>query len=177
VLEKGEKLEIGGSLDAASTTLRLGDDTLKKQYRSLLSFGTGIKLPDNALITKVTLKVMKQSIVGGGNPVTLFQGFMVDIMKGPFGTAALQASDFQAPASKSYGPVKVTVSGNWYITDLTIAKAYINKSSMASGITQIRLRFKLDDNDNTVANYLSLYSGNATTAANRPQLVIQYYVP
>jgi hypothetical protein len=44
------------------------------------------------------------------------------------------------------------------------------------GLTQIRLRFKLDDNNNALANYLSLYSGNAL-AANRPQLVITYYVP
>ena len=35
-----------------------------------------------------------------------------------------------------------------------------------------RLRFKLGDN-NALANYLSLYSGNAG-AANRPQWVIQY---
>jgi hypothetical protein len=36
-----------------------------------------------------------------------------------------------------------------------------------------RLRFKLGDNNNALANYLSLYSGNAG-AANRPQWVIQY---
>ena len=41
---------------------------------------------------------------------------------------------------------------------------------------RIRLRFKLDDNNNTVANYLSLYSGNAP-AASRPQLIIEYYLP
>ena len=39
------------------------------------------------------------------------------------------------------------------------------------------LRFKLDDNNNAIANYLSLYSGNATLAADRPQLVITYIVP
>jgi hypothetical protein len=43
-------------------------------------------------------------------------------------------------------------------------------------LTQIRLRFKLDDNNNNVANFLSLYSGNAG-AANRPQLIVEYYVP
>jgi len=34
----------------------------------------------------------------------------------------------------------------------------------------------LDDNNNSVANYLRLYSGNSTTSV-RPQLVVTYYVP
>jgi hypothetical protein len=59
---------------------------------------------------------------------------------------------------------------------LTAGKDYINKLTTLSGLTQIRLRFKLDDNNNTVANYISFYSGNATLA-NRPQLIIEYYVP
>lgn len=45
-----------------------------------------------------------------------------------------------------------------------------------SGLAQIRLRFKLYYNNNAIANYLSLYSGNAPTAS-KPQLIIEYYVP
>ena len=148
--------------------------TAKKQYRGILSFSTGAGLPDNAVITKVTLKVKKQGIIGGGNPVATFQGFMVDIKKGFFGTTALQTSDFQAAAHKTYGPFMTALGGGWYSIDLTPGKGYINKLSTLSGLTQIRLRFKLDDNNNTVANYLSLYSGNAP-AASRPQLIIEYY--
>jgi hypothetical protein len=37
-------------------------------------------------------------------------------------------------------------------------------------------RFKLDDNNNTTANFLSLYSGNAG-AKNRPQLIVEYFIP
>ncbi|MBI3153480.1 MAG: hypothetical protein HYZ21_15210, partial [Chloroflexi bacterium] len=44
------------------------------------------------------------------------------------------------------------------------------------GLTQIRLRFKLDDNNNAIANYLSLFSGNAPLAS-RPQLIIEYHLP
>jgi len=62
------------------------------------------------------------------------------------------------------------------MTDLTTIKDHINKGSAYSGLTQIRLRFYLDDNNNTTANYLSLYSGNAG-ASYRPQLVIEYYEP
>ncbi len=176
-LESSETSKKGGTLDAKAITLRLGDDAVKKQYRSILSFSTGASLPDNAVITKVTLNIKKQKVIGGGNPLTTFQGFMVDVKKGIFGTAALQAGDFQTRASKSYGPFKPGLASGWYSIDLTAGSAYINKLSTASGLTQIRLRFKLDDNNNAKANYLSLHSGNAKTAANRPQLIVEYYVP
>jgi hypothetical protein len=179
ILEASETSDTGGTLDATSTTVRLGDDAAKKQYRAILSFSTA-GLPDNAVITKVTLKVKQQGIVGGGNPLTAFQGFMVDIKRGTFGAPALQAGDFQAPlgaAGKTYGPFKPALVDGWYSINLTAGKAYINKSTTASGLTQLRLRFKLDDNNNAVANYLSLYSGNIIPIANRPQLNIEYYVP
>jgi Leucine-rich repeat (LRR) protein len=175
-LESTETGNAGSSLNTTATTFRLGDDAAKKQYRSILSFNTGTSLPDDTMITKVTLKIKKQGIVGGGNPLKTFQGFMADIKNGVFGKAALQPSDFQAKASKTYGPFKPALVGGWYSLDLTNGKGYINKLSALSGLTQIRLRFKLDDNNNAVANYLSLFSGNAP-ATSRPQLIIEYTVP
>jgi len=175
VLESSETSNKGGTLNSAMTTFRLGDDATKKQYRGILSFNTS-SIPDNAVITKVTLKVEKQGITGGSNPVIAFQGFMVDIKKGLFGTAALQVTDFQTAANKTYGPFKPTPVSNWYSINLTSGKPYINKLSSSGGLTQIRLYFKLDDNNNTAANYLSLFSGNASTAS-RPQLIVEYYVP
>jgi hypothetical protein len=53
--------------------------------------------------------------------------------------------------------------------------AYINKLATFSGLTQFRLRFKLDDNNNAIANTISFFSGNSAT--NKPILTIQYYVP
>ncbi|MBC6939501.1 MAG: hypothetical protein D8M55_01030 [Chloroflexi bacterium] len=175
VLESSESSNKGGTMNAA-TTLRLGDDAAKKQYRSILSFATGAALPDEAVITKVTLKIKQQGIVGGGNPAATFGGFILDVRKGTFGTPALQITDWQTAANKSYGPFKPALVGGWYSFNLTAAKAYINKLSMLSGLTQIRLRFKLDDNNNALANYLSVFSGNAP-AASRPQLIIEYYTP
>ena len=52
------------------------------------------------------------------------------------------------------------------------AYRYINRT----GITQVRLRFQTDDDNDSAADFLRFYSGNAT-AANRPVLVIEYYVP
>jgi hypothetical protein len=176
VLESSETSNIGGSMNNSATSFNLGDDATKKQCRSILSFNTG-SLLDNVVITGVTLRVKKQTILGGGNPVTMFQGFMIDIKNGFFGTSsALQTGDFQVAASKSYGPFNTALAGGWYNFILPNAGTFVNVRATGSGVTQIRLRFKLDDNNNAVANYLSLYSGNAP-AASRPQLIIQYYVP
>ncbi|WKZ55768.1 MAG: hypothetical protein QY324_06965 [Anaerolineales bacterium] len=174
-LESFETSNMGGTFNSTAITLLLGDDAVNRQYRSILSFNTS-SLPDNAVITKVTLKVRLQKIVGGGNPVNALQGFMADVRKGVFGTSALQVIDFQAPASKTVGPLKPALVGGWYTLNLPPAKASVNKLATGSGLTQIRLRFKLDDNNNAVANYLSLYSGNAAVGT-RPQLIVEYYVP
>jgi hypothetical protein len=177
LLETSELSGLGGTLNSTATTFNLGDDASKKQYRGILSFNTG-SIPDTAVITAVTLKIKKQGVTGGGNPVSIFQGFFADIKTGIFGSAAtLQAGDFQAAASKIVGPTSPTPAANVYSLNLTAGKTFINKLSSSGGLTQIRLRFKLDDNNNAIANYLSLYSGNATNTADRPQLVITYYVP
>jgi hypothetical protein len=176
ILESTETSNKGGKLNKGATTLQLGDDATRKQYLSILSFDTS-SIPDNAVITKVTLKVKQQGITGGGNPVNMFQGFMVDIKRGSFGAPALVVSDFQAKANKTLGPVKKNPNGSgWYVLNLTPGKNFVNKLASGNGLTQIRLRFKLDDNNNGKANFLKLFSGNAP-AASRPQLIVEYNVP
>jgi len=59
---------------------------------------------------------------------------------------------------------------------LSGASGSINLLPAASGLTQIRLRFKLGDNGNALANDLVLFSGNAAPAS-RPQLIITYHLP
>jgi hypothetical protein len=176
VLELSENSNTGHNVSASGPSLILGDDINNKEFRSILSFKTS-NLPDNATITRVMLKVKYKSIVGGGNPLNIFQGFMADIKTGFFTTPALRDSDFQTAASKTFGPTSPALINNWYSLNLTNAKTYINKLSTNAGLTQIRLHFRLDDNNNAATNYLSLFSGNATTTTDRPQLVITYYVP
>jgi endo-1,4-beta-xylanase len=176
VLETGENDKTGGSLDSVATTIRLGDDIAKRQYRSVLSFQTGSAIPDTAVITNITFKLTKNAVVGGGDPLSLFHGFMIDLKTGTFGMAVLENTDFQKAASGNYGPFTPALVSNVYSMDLTSAGAKINLLSTNGGLTQIRLRFRLDDNNDAIANYLSLYSGNAL-GTSRPQLVIKYYVP
>lgn len=173
MLETSENSGNGGTLNSVAPTFNLGDDALRRQYRGILSFNTS-SLPDNANITGVILKVKKSTIVGGGNPVSIFQGFIADIRNGVFGTSALQAADFQTLGVGTYGPFVIAPVSNVYSINLTAGKLSINKLNSNSGLTQIRLRFKLDDNNNAIANYLSLFSSNAVNAADRPQLTITY---
>jgi trimeric autotransporter adhesin len=173
VLESGEKTGKGGSINTTATTVRVGDDASKRQYVAILSFPTS-SLPDGALVTGVTLKVRKSAIAGGGNPVTALGGFDADVVNGYFGTSvAVAAGDFSAAKTRSVGPSKPVPSSNWYTISLTGAAVAINTTSSSSGVTQVRLRFALDDNNNKVANYLALFSGNASTAY-RPTLTITY---
>jgi hypothetical protein len=176
VSESTKTKNVGGALNSTANTIMLGDNKANRQIRGILSFNTGTGLPDKAVITNVTLKVRKQGVTGGGNPVSDFQGFMVDIKRGAFDKPLLQVVDFQVAANNTYGPFSPSLTDSWYSLNLTNAKAYVNLLATNGSLTQIRLRFKLDGFHNGVANYLSLFSGNAG-AANQPRLIIEYYVP
>jgi alpha-tubulin suppressor-like RCC1 family protein len=174
VLESSETSSAGGTMNSAATVFYLGDDASNRQYRAILSFGTS-GLPDDAVITKVTLKIKKQDLVGT-DPFTTHSNILVDVRKGAFGGSnALQLTDFQAAASKNAaGTINNTPSSGWYpVTFNSSAFPYIN----LTGVTQFRLRFALDDNNDNGADYLKFYSGDAGTASDRPLLVIEYYVP
>jgi hypothetical protein len=173
VLESTRTSSKGGSLNRGATTLRVGDDAANRQYRTILSFNTS-SLPDNAIITKVTLRVRSAGIIGA-NPFNTHGNLLVDIRRGAFsGSAALQLIDFQAAASKSnIGNVPKTPVNGWYVKTWTSGiSSYIHKK----GITQLRLRFYKGDNGDSGADFLKLYSGDAG-AASRPQLIIEYRLP
>jgi competence ComEA-like helix-hairpin-helix protein len=173
VLESTETSNKGGTMNATTATFNVGDAAADKQYRSILSFNTA-GLPDNAVITAVTLKFRQQGVIGT-NPFSTHGKLIIDMIKGVFSSnRVLQRTDFQAAASKN-GVVAIpnTPSAGWYTKGLPAsALKLINKT----GVTQIRLRFALDDNDDLAADYLRFYSGNAP-ASYRPQLIIQYYTP
>ncbi len=173
MLESGEKTGKGGTMNSSASTFRVGDDASNRQYRSILHFNT-TSLPDTAVVVSAILKIKKQG-QAGANPFGTHGKLLFDLRKNFFGTAAgLVLTDFQASASKAAaGAFGATPASGWYSATLGSALyPYIHRS----GTTQFRLRFTLDDNNDKGADYISFYSGSAT-AANRPQLVIQYYVP
>ncbi len=174
ILESTETSNQGGTMNSTATTFNLGDDATDRQYRALLSFDTSA-LPDNAVITKVTLKIKYQGVTGT-NPFATHGILYTDVRNGVFGgNATLQLGDFQAVASKTaVGTIPNTPSGGWYSKIWTSGIfPYINKV----GATQIRLRFQTDDNDDLGADFLRFYSGNASAVSDRPLLIVEYYVP
>ncbi len=174
VLESGQHSNVGGSLDRSSRTIIMGDNPVNKQYRSILHFDTA-GLQNTAIITKVTLKILPYRFVGT-NPFTTHGALLVDIRKDFFGTiVGLQDFDFEANSNaNAVGRFGTAPVGGWYGALLNAeAGSLIN----LYGTTQFRLRFALDDNNDNNADLVAFYSGNADTLANRPQLVVEYYVP
>src|SRR5258706_2112403 len=174
VLESSETSNKGGTLNSTSTTFNLGDDATKKQYRAILAFNTST-LPDNAIITKITLQIKSAGIVGI-NPFKTLKKIAVDIREPFFGLKSLLAlEDFSAKSSTNSISLnsKPPTSGKVYFTSLSTASfPFLN----LAGLTQLRLRFQKDDNNNLVADYMKFFSGNAT-AASRPTLIIEYHLP
>ena len=89
-------------------------------------------------------------------------------------TAALLSSDFQAaPGIGAVSTFDSVPVNNWYSATVgNSGYTYID----LTGTTQFRLRFSLDDNNDIGADAIKFYSGEAT-AASRPQLIIEYYIP
>lgn len=174
VLESTENSNMGATLQASGATFNVGDGLADKQYRSILHFDTS-SLPDTAVITNATLKILKYTLVGN-DPFNTHGTLRADIHTMFFGpTETLQSVDFQASSTRDLVALfDATPVDNWY-------SATLNAGGMSlvsrTGTTQFRLRFTLDDNNDNVADYMRFYSGNASTAATHPQLVIRYYVP
>ncbi len=174
ILEDSEDGTTGGTLNSTATTFRLGDDASDRQYRAILYFNTDL-LPDDAVITRVILKIRYNTVVGS-DPFTILGGLKVDIRMPYFGTSnALVVGDFQAASSRSnVATFRTTPVSNWYTAVIgATGYPFIN----LSGTTQFRLRFLTGDNDNSTADYMRFISGNHATLTARPTLIIDYYVP
>lgn len=173
ILESGGNTSQGGKMNADSVTLRMGDDSSDRQFRSILHFNT-VWLPDNAVITNATLMIKQASLVGE-DPYSWPSSLLVDLRKGVFGDSTLiQQWDFYAaPTIKAVGSM-VYDGNSWYRLNLPSSSfSSINKV----GSTQLRLRFKVDDNDNQNADYLQFFSGNYLDKDSVPKLYITYAVP
>lgn len=177
ILESAENSNAGGSLDAAAVTFQLGDDAKNRQYRAVLSFNTA-SLPDTAVVQSAVLKIKQSGSPVGVNPFTVLGSLWADIRQGPFGgSPSLQLADFNIAASAvKVGAFSSTPVGGWYSDTLNAAgRSKVNRS----GLTQFRLYFATDDNNNFAANLMKFISGNGSgaSAGLRPILEIKYSLP
>jgi len=175
ILESGETTNVGGSIDAnAATTsaLRVGDNNQDRQYKSVVSFDTS-PIPDGATILSANLR-LRRGTLSGTSPFTTHGTCWVDVQNGGFsGSTTLATGDFQAAATavQAASLTSAANNGDWSQGGLNAAGL---AAIMKTGTTQLRVYFNLDDNDDTGNDYLGYYSGDNTTSANRPQLVVTY---
>jgi Tol biopolymer transport system component len=171
VLEASEDSGTGLRIDDLANTFLLGDANNDQQYRSVLHFETG-SLPNNAIITHVTLKIRKQGLIGT-NPFTTHGSLLLDVRKPYFDSLpVLQPADFQATADQeAAGTVAYLPGAVWFTAALEPASF---SSINLAGPTQFRLRFALDDNNDNEQDAMKFYSGNAA-AGYQPVLTIEYF--
>jgi hypothetical protein len=172
ILESSETSNTGGTMNSSATNLILGDNAANRQYRSILHFDTSA-LPDTAVVTNMTLKIKQQGNITGVSPFS-FGSLYVDMRNPAFGNSILELVDFSFAAKKVKPAVfnPNPVSGWFSARFNTGGKLYVNRT----GVTQLRLYFSVDDNNNNIADFIRFYSGNAS-AGDRPKLLITYYVP
>lgn len=173
VTETAESSNVGGTTNAVGNVVYVGDSALNQQHRTVISFDTS-SLPDNAIVTKATVRLKKSGITGT-DPFTTHGNLVLDINTGGFsGSEALQSSDFEASAKSMNVGSLTDLGGNTFQCLVnTNVLGFVSKT----GNTQFRLRFQVDDNDDLIADYVKFFSGNYTTLTLRPFLVLEYYVP
>ena len=155
-----------------SSAVRFGDDRKDKQYKAIVSFDTSA-IPDGATVTGVTLRLQRGKLTGS-NPFNSHGTAWVDIHSGGLGgDTALDASDFEAAATapQAGSLSNATSNGDW--SEATLNAAGLVAVNTA-GITQLRVWFATDDNDDGGNDYMGYYSGDNSTASRHPQLVITY---
>jgi hypothetical protein len=177
VLESSQDSEVGGDFMAAfdKSELRLGDGTQNEQYRSLISFNLS-RLANNSVIVGGSVNVRRFATVGPLDPFATFGNLIADMKTGYFGnTAGLEDIDFHTAATQNnIGVFKRNGNAGWY--RLSFLPDVFNAFDLVGDRTQFRLRFAIQDNNDSTANYERFYSGSTTTT-NNPTLTIWYYIP
>jgi hypothetical protein len=172
IRESDENSNTGGARNRTNDTFVIGDDEANRQFRGILSFAAD--LPANAVILSATLKIKTQQTVGA-DPFTTHGSLLADVRKMGFGAGVgLAIEDFQAAPNKSaVAAFPASTANGWRKAVLTSAGVRVIKPN---GVTQFRLRFETDDDNDLQADYIRFFSGNAATIC-RPTLIVRYMAP
>ncbi len=175
VRESGENTDVGGTHKDGSkgtASLRAGDHKNDRQYKTIVSFDTS-SIPDGATIVSATLR-LRRGRVNGTNPFSTHGTCWIDVAGGSFGTSTeLVNSDFEAAATavQAASLGNAAANGDWSEGDLDSAgRAAVD----ATGTTQLRVYFALDDNDDGGNDYIGYYAADNSNPDNHPELVVTY---
>lgn len=156
--------------DSGSNSLRIGDYSGKQSYRTILSFDTS-SIPADYTIKSARLK-MTRGGQSGQNPFDWPGSCNIDIANPSFGDVALEDSDWETVGdavavaffSEDPGAEDVMVSSDFNAAGLN--------NIDRNGITQLKVYFTTLHNNDSIADYLGFYSGEAVET-NRPGLIIE----
>ncbi len=171
-----ESSELSGLSNWAEPTnhlIAVGDDYLRRQYVGILDFDTSA-LPDNAVVTGARLQV--KVMVLSNNVYTSLGNLLADVTRPHFGTLpSLETMDFRFRALAVAGAfTKATDYNQWIALRMKSTSLFaINRI----GQTQFRVRFALDDNNDSIKQQIGFLSGDYFVLSERPLLVITYYLP
>lgn len=169
---------LGGTMDDSGGAIRIGDGIGTNQYVGILSFLTA-GLPDNAVVWDATLQLTQDPATGSGNTSGL--SFLIGDVKAPYfgSSSGLNVSDFEAAPDLS-GDLAFGYAGSniWHATTPggEFLPAAMQDISLTK-TTQFKVRFLTKTNGDGVADFLSFFSGENSTLANKPTLTLQYYIP
>ncbi|MGI8907379.1 MAG: fibronectin type III domain-containing protein [Candidatus Sumerlaeaceae bacterium] len=172
-LESAAGSNVGGSNNGINTTFAVGDMTGNRAYRGIVSFDTS-GLPDDASVTKATLRLTQYSL-NGTDPWAVLGTQAVDIKTPNFGAVAgMENSDWEAGAgAASVGTVPKPAANGSSVDAILSSGANGHVSVTAK--TQMKLRFTTNTNSDALNNYVNWYSGDFTTdTTKRPKLIIEY---
>lgn len=157
-----------------SPLISVGDDSLRRQYVSILDFDTS-SLPDDAVITGVKLSV-KAMILQNDTYIKIGE-LTADVTNPFFGTLALlEYRDFEvSPLVRNIGTFTHAPSYyNWISMNMKpTSLSAVNKT----GHTQFRLHFQKKYSDDLIKQAVRFLSGDFWIPADWPKMIITYYVP
>ena len=171
VLEASRFSNKGGLKNSQSIYLRVGDDRLRRAYRSVLSFDTSI-LPETAEITGATIHLTRVG-ARGESPWQTHGDCQVSIANGALGMSeALSATDWQAGSSSvSAGQVPEAQADGESVAIELSPDGLAQIQTM--GKTQLMLQFDLQDDEDRESDWVDFASQNHPVQAYRPILVVQ----
>ena len=179
--ESHETSEVGGFADGISRNILIGDTSSRQQLIALLSFDTS-QVPAGAHIVSAELIMTRSSARGNpAEPDAPLGNMLVDMLC-PVDSDSIygdvpepEVTDFQAfsdlvdmtEAPLTY-PTANGRTANGFLTETGVEA--LNRD----GVTQMKVRFQVPDNDNDRADYLMFYSGDIRAPLLRPTLKIVY---
>ena len=168
VVESTSSSGVGGTWQAKTTSLLIGDDSSARQLIGVVSFDTVSTLAGKTILA-VQLRLTQSGTVGSPSTLGHLHG-RPPLPHGRLGnSAALELVDFQWPADNAAVLTVPAGSPNLWVGSFAV------EALSFTDVNQFRLEFAQGDNGDATVDQLQLFSSDATTQANRPVLLVTYF--